>query len=91
MILQKAKLERDLIELETISRVNSEIYLMNSKKTGSNSMSAIQRDEILEEKHERLPEIAIQFKPLPMPDRRSLNDKIYLEVQQTVSLKNLFY
>ena len=70
---------------------------MNSKKTDSNYTSTIQRDEILEEKHalvnlkERLPEIAIQFKPLPIPDRRSLNDKIYLEVQQTVRLKKLFY
>lgn len=64
---------------------------MNSKKTDSNYTSTIQRDEILEEKKERLPEIAIQFKPLQMPDRRSLNDKIYLEVQEIVSLKNLFY
>jgi len=57
--------------------------MVNSKRNDASinvKDEIIERDRSYKHKTDNLPQIPNQFKSLTIPDKRSFNDKIYLEV-----------
>lgn len=74
--------------METMSRINIEKFMIGSKSSSKSiAKGSVNPDEVLEGNAaysigpgDGLPEVEYQFTPLAVPNKLSMNDRMYSEV-----------